>query len=104
MESNTEKADLHVAVVDRPESGWLSGVVDGNNGNALPVPQQEGERCDEEEVPWGRVRTTRGERGLWGAHPMLEPRSLPLSLAPTAKFTIQATMLKSNVAPRTSHN
>lgn len=35
---------------------------------------------------------------------MLEPRSLPLSLAPTAKFTMQATMLKSSVAPRTSHN
>lgn len=35
---------------------------------------------------------------------MLEPRSLPLSLAPTAKFTMQATMLKSKVAPSTNHS
>jgi len=44
---------------------------------------------------WGRLRA---------AYPMLEPRSLPLSLAPTAKFMMQATMLKSNVAPRTNHS
>lgn len=44
---------------------------------------------------WGRSRA---------AYPMLEPRSLPLSLAPTAKFMMQATMLKSSVAPRTNHS
>jgi hypothetical protein len=38
------------------------------------------------------------------AYPMLEPRSLPLSLAPTAKFMMEATMLKSSVAPRTDHS
>lgn len=32
-----------------------------NNGS--PVPQQEGEWCDEDEIPWGRVRMVMGE---WG--------------------------------------
>ena len=31
----------------------LLGAVDGNGENSLPIPQQEGERCDEDEVPWG---------------------------------------------------
>lgn len=105
MESNREHTHLHIAIIDRSESGGSPGVFNEKDEYASPVPQQEGERRDEEEVPWGRVRTIRSE---WDevrrTHPMLEPRSLPLSLAPTAKFTMQATMLKRSVAPRTSHS
>ena len=35
---------------------------------------------------------------------MLEPSSLPASLAPTAKLMMQATMLKIKVRPRISHS
>lgn len=104
MESNREHTHLHIAIIDRSESGGSLGVLNEKDENASPVPQQEGERRDEEEVPWGRVRTIRSDWGRGTTNPMLEPRSLPLSLAPTAKFTMQATMLKRSVAPRTSHS
>ena len=44
---------------------------------------------------WDEVRQT---------HLTLEQRSLPLSLAPMAKFMMQVTTLKSSVVPRISHS
>ena len=104
-EPNTEQTHLHVTVVDGSKSGFIEQLTSITHNDGSPVPQQEGEWCDEDEVPWRQVRTIMGEWGrLRAAHPMLEPRSLPLSLAPTAKFMMQATMLRSNVAPRTNHS
>ena len=48
-----EQTDLHIAIIDGPRGGELSAVVEGSDKDALPVPQQEGEWCDEDEVPGG---------------------------------------------------
>lgn len=61
--NNTEQTHLHVAVVDGSKSGFIEQLTSITHNDGSPVPQQEGERCDEDEVPWRQVRTIMGE---WG--------------------------------------